>query len=143
MPLPDLAVGEDVAAGLLDDAVDGGQAEPGALADLLGGEERLEDAADHVGRDADAGVLHLDQQVFAGGDAELGELQAFALGDVAGADGEGAAVGHGIPGVDGQVDDDVLELGLVGLDVPQVAAGQDLERHLLAQRLVEQRARGR
>ena len=64
--LADLAVGEDVAAGLLDDAVDGGEAEAGALADLLGGEERLEDLGHHLRRHADAGILDLDQHVFAG-----------------------------------------------------------------------------
>src|SRR6188768_4090913 len=39
------AVDGDVAAALLDDAVHHRQAEAGALAALLGGEERLEDAA--------------------------------------------------------------------------------------------------
>jgi hypothetical protein len=48
-PLPDLGIGEDEAARLLDDAVDGRQAEAGALADFLGGEEGLEDLAEHVG----------------------------------------------------------------------------------------------
>ena len=42
--LPRLAVHPRCAAALLDDAVDGRQAQPGALARLLGGEERLEDA---------------------------------------------------------------------------------------------------
>ena len=37
------------AAGLSGEAVDLRQAEPGALADLLGGEEGLERAVDHVG----------------------------------------------------------------------------------------------
>ena len=45
VPLPSSLVEVDVAAGLLDDAVDGGEAEARALADLLGGEERLEDLA--------------------------------------------------------------------------------------------------
>ena len=44
-PAPASTVGEDEAARLLDDAVDGREAEPGALADFLGGEERLEDLA--------------------------------------------------------------------------------------------------
>ena len=44
------------ATGLLGEAVDLRQAEPGALADFLGGEERLEDAAEDLRRDADAGV---------------------------------------------------------------------------------------
>ena len=47
--LADFGVDIDEAAGLLDDAVDGGEAEPGALADLLGREERLEDLVDDVG----------------------------------------------------------------------------------------------
>jgi hypothetical protein len=55
-PLPDLRIGEDEAARLLDDAVDGRQAEPGALADFLGGEEGLEHLAEHAARDAGAGV---------------------------------------------------------------------------------------
>jgi hypothetical protein len=42
--------------GLLGEADDLGQAEAGPLADLLGGEERLEDPPERVGRDARAGV---------------------------------------------------------------------------------------
>src|SRR5262249_40831859 len=52
---------EDEAAGLLDDAVDGGKAEPRALTDLLGREEWLEDLVDMFRRDALAGVADLDQ----------------------------------------------------------------------------------
>ena len=50
------AVGADLAAVLLDDLVADREPEPGALADRLGGEERVEDPADDVGRDAGAGV---------------------------------------------------------------------------------------
>src|SRR5207237_2867000 len=39
-----LRIDVDRAARALDDAVDGGEAEPGALAGLLGGEEGLEEA---------------------------------------------------------------------------------------------------
>ena len=55
-PRPGALSTRDVAAALLHDAVDGGEAEPGALPRLLGGEERLEDAGlvGHV--HADAGV---------------------------------------------------------------------------------------
>ena len=55
----------DEAAGLLDDAVDGREPEPGALADVLGGVEGVENLVDDLGRDAGAGVLDLDQHVFA------------------------------------------------------------------------------
>src|SRR5688500_12367149 len=50
----------DMAAALGDDPVGGRQAEPGALALLLGGEERLEDAAQCLLRHAVAGVAHAD-----------------------------------------------------------------------------------
>ncbi len=56
----------DIAAGLLDDAIDRRQPEAGALADLLGREERLEDLFDDVGRNADAGIAHLDQHIVGG-----------------------------------------------------------------------------
>ena len=46
----------DVAVRLLDEAVDHRQPEARALADRLGGEERIEGAGDHVGRHAGAGV---------------------------------------------------------------------------------------
>ena len=59
--LADLRIAIDEAAGLLDDAVDHRQAEPGALADFLGGEERLEDLLDHLGRNAACRCLDLDQ----------------------------------------------------------------------------------
>src|SRR3546814_13248310 len=63
--LPHGAVDEDVAAGLLHDAIDGGEAEAGAGADLLGREEGIEDAVDDIRRDAGAGVLHLNDGVVA------------------------------------------------------------------------------
>ena len=53
----------DETAGLLDDAVDRGEAEAGALADFLGGEERLEDLVDDVGGNAGAGVADVDPHI--------------------------------------------------------------------------------
>ena len=47
--LAGLAVDLDVAAGLLDEAVDHAEPEAGALALGLGGEERLEDVVDDLG----------------------------------------------------------------------------------------------
>ena len=54
--LADLAVDEDEAAGLLDDAVDRRKTEAGAGADLLGGEEGIEDPVQVLARHAAAGV---------------------------------------------------------------------------------------
>src|SRR3546814_15278014 len=53
-------IGEDVPARLLDDAVDGREPQPGALAGFLGGEEGLENLAEMFGRDARAGIAHLE-----------------------------------------------------------------------------------
>ena len=52
VPEAGLAVDRDVAVRLLDEAVHHAQAKPGALADLLGGEERLEGARQHLRRHA-------------------------------------------------------------------------------------------
>ncbi len=64
---PHLGIAEDEAAGLLDDAIDHGQAEAGALADFLGGEEGVEDLVADIGGNAGAGVLDLDDDVVGGG----------------------------------------------------------------------------
>ena len=56
LPLPTSLVDDHFAAGLLGEAEYLRQAEPGALADLLGGEERFEDALELLLRNADAGI---------------------------------------------------------------------------------------
>ncbi len=114
----------DPAVGLLDDAVDRGQAQARALAHRLGGEERVEDLAHHLGRDAGAVVADLDERLVALG---AGEAQAlgFFLRQARRADAHhAAALGrpHRVAGVDGQVHDGGLELALVGPHLRQVAA---------------------
>ena len=64
--LADLALHRDEAAGLLDDAVDGRKTKARAVADRLGGEERLENLGLVFRRDADAGVGDFDQHIVAG-----------------------------------------------------------------------------
>src|ERR1700741_1769315 len=56
---PGHALAGEAASVLLHDAVGNGKPEPRALAHLLGGEERLEDAGHDLGRDAGAVVLEL------------------------------------------------------------------------------------
>src|SRR5690606_3497116 len=111
--LADVAGNPEEAAVAAHDAEDGGEAEAGALADALGGEERLEDLVEVFGGDADAGVADGQAHVVAGfdfsGEARVG------LGDFkdAGLKREGAAGGHGVAGVDGEVEQDLVELGRV------------------------------
>ena len=64
----DLAFDPDFAAGLVGEAEDLAEAEAGALADRLGGEEGLERALEHVGRHAAAGVGDADLDIIAGAD---------------------------------------------------------------------------
>src|SRR5262249_57429016 len=53
------------AAGLLGEAVDLPRTQPRAFADLLGREERLEHVRQNVGRDAAAGIGHMDSDELA------------------------------------------------------------------------------
>src|SRR3546814_13019591 len=103
--LPHGAVDEDVAAGLLHDAIDGGEAEAGAGADLLGREEGLEDAVDDIRRDAGAGVLHLNAGVVPRRHGLVLPLARPLHPLVAGPHGQPAASVHGAPRVDRAVDE--------------------------------------
>ncbi len=108
--LAHLAVDLAVAIGLPGEAVDHRQAKPRALADRLGGEERVEGALDHLGRHAGTGVGDADADVLAGTHAaRVGSVGAVEV-CVAGLDGERATVGHGVAGIDDQVEDRALEL---------------------------------
>src|ERR1019366_3315843 len=76
--LPRRRIHLDLAAVLLHDAVRHGQAQAGAVLILLGGEEGVENARQHILRDAASGVLHA-QGRFAAGAIEFGDhLQAAA-----------------------------------------------------------------
>ena len=77
------------------DVVGDAEPEPGALADALGGEERIEDALQMLGSDAAAVVLDLHRHVAV---ARLGR------------DPDGAAVADRLAGVHDQVQEHLLEL---------------------------------
>ena len=78
------------------DGVADRQADAGADAERLGGEERFEDPGQVVGADAATGIGHIDGDPVFGGVDPRG-------------DGEPALVGvlHGLAGVDAQVDQDL------------------------------------
>ncbi len=133
-----LAFAEDVAAGLLDDAVDHGEAEAGALADFLGGEEGLEDLAAHFLGNAVAVVLDLDQDVVGRRQRFLVERRAIGRGDVARAQRDPTALAHRVARVDDEIDDDLLELIEVGLHQPQIASVHDVELDRFADQPAQQ-----
>ena len=66
--MADLAVDPDMAAGLLDESANNAQTEAGSLAALLGRKGRLKHLAQHIGRNALAGVSDGEHHIVADGD---------------------------------------------------------------------------
>ena len=130
--LAGLGIHVDKAAGLLDDAIHRREAKPGALADFLGREERLEDLVDDIGRNAGAGIGDVDPHIIRRRHALVGQLRGFIRRDVGGLHRQLAAVGHRVAGVDREIDDHLLELRDVDLDRPEIAAMHEVELDLLA-----------
>ena len=124
-------MGEDVSIALFDDAIDGGEAEAGAFAFFLGGEEGFEDAGLSFLVHAVAGIGHGDDGVASGLD-EATFAEALARRNVGGLDGQLAAFGHGVFGVDDQVHDDLLELTGIGTGVAGVGSKLGNEFDVLA-----------
>ena len=87
----------NVAAGLPDETIDAGKPQP-AAGPRLGGEEGVEDALTHRFVHAVAGVGHVNADHLAVSTA---------------AQAQGAAVGHGVTGVDGEVQQGIFQLSTV------------------------------
>ena len=121
-----------MAAGLLDEAVDLRQAEAGAFADPLGGEERLEGLADDLRRHPRAAIADEDADILPGRDlcfAGVGLVEE----DIRRLDRELATIGHRVARVDGEVEQRALELGRVDEGRPKSAGEHVLDDDGLAQ----------
>ena len=140
VPLPGLAVEVDVAARLLDEAVDHAEAEPAADPRPLGGEEGLEGALEHLRRHAVAGVGDGEQDVGARPQTELEcrivrvDLRTRRLDD------EPAALRHGVAGVDREVEQRVLHLPRVGQGQGQIGGEPGLDADHLAEAAAQELA---
>ena len=88
----------------LDDAGDGGKPEAGALADVLGGEERVENLVDDVLRNAAAAVGYLQHDVRPDGRAGGYARVVFVDVEILGAKAELAAIGHRVARIDAEVE---------------------------------------
>ena len=108
----------DVPARLLHEAVHHAQAEPGAVPEMLGREERLDRALQHFGRHADAGIGHRQQHEI----ARWNIVVLAARSHVARLDGQRAAFGHRIASVHGKIDQRGLDLRRIREHVPQRSA---------------------
>ena len=98
------AVDLDVSARLLDEAVDHAQAEPGALADFLGREERLEHPVDDIGPNSDSGIADRDHHVIPRHNVAVSRGIFLIEGHVLGFQDQLAALGHGIARVDRKIE---------------------------------------
>jgi hypothetical protein len=120
------------------EAIDHGEAEPRALADLLRGEERLEHLFQHLAGHADAGIGDRDHHVLARPDlAVRGRIGLVEMG-VGGLDRELAAARHGVAGIDDEIEERAFELVLVGVREPQPAGEHGLNGDPLAKRPPEE-----
>jgi len=124
--LADFGVDANLAARLLDEAVDHRQAEPGALADRLGGEERLEGTRDDGGRHAGAGIAHAQRQVFARGHVVLARGP-FVERQVCRCHRDAPAGRHGIACIDTQVEQRIFKLRRIDQHGPGVAGSDYLK----------------
>src|SRR5580658_11055665 len=95
----------DLSTEAFDDAADDIETQTGAFADPLGGEKRIEDAGDLVGRNAGAVVGNLNQNVII-----------FARR----ADGEFAAVLHGISRIVDKIGPDLIQFAPAGHDFRKI-----------------------
>src|SRR5258708_20097733 len=115
-PRSGLAFGEHVSIALLDDAVNGREAEAGAFSLFLGGKERHKDEGMSFLVHDVGGIGHRNYGIASGLD-ETVLAKVLAHGNVGTFHGELATFGHGVFGVDDQVHDDLLELAGVGAGV--------------------------
>ena len=110
-----------MAAALLDDPIDGGEAESCSLAYLLGGEKRLEDAGLSLRIHPASGIT--DRQHGIGGRflqtlATTVCCRPFHI--IGGLNGKPTPLGHGIAGVHDQIHDGLFNLSRIGFDRPQL-----------------------
>ena len=141
---PRLALDPHGAPVLRDDAEDRGEAHTRALVRLLGREERFEDVVLHVPADALARVGNGEHDEVAGPAFRVAVQVRIGQGEFGRRNHQTAAAHHRVAGVDREIEEDLLELGRIGLDVgeapnrpavvePDVLAEQPLEhrRHVV------------
>ena len=136
--MPQLAVDTDVAIALLHDAVDGGEAEAGAVARALGGEERLEEPRLDGTVHADAVVAHGQRHVGAWIYPRVEGRILGGQGDVRRLDGEPAAVGHRVARVHREVDDHLFELARIHPHPPGVRRRHEGQVDVLSDQPLEE-----
>jgi len=119
--LAQLAVDPDVAAVLFDNAKHGREAQPGAMPPLFGGKKRLKDALLRFGGHALAGIADRQPDIrprrYTGVFGHISLIQPY----LRRFQGQPAAIGHSIAGIDHQIQQHLLKLPRVSLNDGQVS----------------------
>src|SRR5262249_32775668 len=139
----DLAVDLHVPTRLLDEAVHLAEAKAGALSGGFCGEKRLERFGQNICGHSCPGVADRDADILSGRNVGGRPAIAFIQYDIAGFNGELAALGHGIACVQGKIYDSGLRVSLIDLDKPDVTAANDLQVDFLAERALHELFNGK
>ena len=126
-----LAVHGDVTTALIDDAVDDGQTQACAFADLFRGEEWLENARLGFFVHARARVTDGQQDVAPRPDLRVALCIRLVEIDRRRLDGQLAALRHGVTGVHRQVHDDLFDLARIDFHMPKVRVENGFQVHVL------------
>ena len=133
-----LAVDLDVSMRLFDKSVDHAEAEARPLIDVLGGEKGFEHIVQDRGGNAVPGIGHRDQHVIPGSDIAVRAGVFLVEDDVAGLDGELAAVRHRVAGVERQIENRIGELAGVDQRARRIAVEHHVDLDVLSERRPQQ-----
>ena len=125
-------------AALLCEAIDHGKSETRPLSDRLRGEERIDRFGNHFRRHPDSPIRDADDDIFARLNLGMERGGRFVDFGIRRFDRQPTAVRHGIPRIDGEVQQGALELVGIGEGRPEAAGEHRAQLHLLAQAAVEQ-----
>ncbi len=101
-----------------DDSKRGGKAKTRALTFFLGSKEWLENLVDHTAWDALTVIAHPDHDVGTGRCSQSHCRIILIYHDILCCKKKGAAGGHGITGIDGNIEQDLVELSWIAFDRP-------------------------
>ena len=136
-PLPRLAVHVDKTVVLLDDAIHSSQPQAGAFARVLGGEKRFEQFVQCFLVHTTAVIADGEPQIFPGRKARVIFAVALIEGAVFRLDYDLAHIGDGVPCVDTQVGQNLVNLGRVQFHRPQIRLRMPLKFDVLADQTLE------
>ena len=137
MPVADRRLDRDATTRLLGETEDLRKAEARAFSWLLGGEKGLEHAGQHIARNANSGIVDGERHI-APGKRVFGSERSVVDDGVEGLERENATGRHGVPGVDGQVQHDQLDLGWIHQGRPKVSGQRRPELYRPAERGAEE-----